>query len=1048
MALAYALLHPDKIELALQKGRSSYDEPLDMILGALGVASDLGAPAGQFLESRLKPFEGVLDKFKGWIEPSGPLGFLGGLFEGRVGVQDLPGLIDGFIQALGNGPSFKEALRSRLHAVIDALPDADSVHLAAYLREQFNDATGILEGPLKGGRQDAQAHRGFRSAVTMRQVFGPELEKVVSGAASFDIKAYLRQFLDDLLNRIDMPALENFSASLKGVYGRFGGLLHASVGLTASFSVSASAGGPQGMADKAPTLDDEAKPTPHPIGSALWWIDMITGIFTWFFMLWEIVRTGVDRAGLAAAQIIMLIWQTALVIVRAAAWKELNTLPEGVSWLFTDRGMLAINLFFRTLGSLYDAGDKKNWALAWAQSMLKFCSNIVNLRVIYWYVRSWLYFDLWKSDGKTKEVSLTRFFWAILGPMWVLSSLFGALVPAWEDFNLQDGIKQPRAMATLIVVLVVGLFVSYLLFRVMSGVIFDVKVAWDTINFCILAPAFVLTLVAGIIVLTSLRAGDTTMAQALFIVLMSLVGLFGVIGLWVIALAQVGWMNSFALHSLTISAALFLGGVLPYILWWYYCDDGRDKHKYFGRLDAATNCPYFLPFPKDDSWFCGQGMHGMFSHIYLAFPPTKSDNHYGYDFNTAQGDHALAARPGVVVNFNNQVPDNENPSALHSSTWWNEAANHVDVQHLSWVKGHDPGTDLERVLTRANYLHFMHERVWVDVGFRLEQGQHLADVDCTGVSALNHLHFHVREAQTGYELTLPVVFADQSLGRPRDFPFLIPLRYAFGDSNYVAGKPLSMAYYASDNPPPSLIPNRVRLLLTDAGTPAHHHFVDLDWRVLGKTAPALPPGLVTTEPEPAIAGTSVRNHVHTVTLSDLGQVLYLQTDNLTVVVSNADGHTHGFSRYDRRTTYGTSPAYSAPTWGVQIVNPPAGQLMATKPGPYRMLGDQLVVRVNGLATEYWLYGAQRAVVPASIALDRGLPAQASFNAAGTVPTSLPRTVLDSVAGLNRSLRASGAPFALRALPTIVIETRQRGRKRLAPGHVRRADAFGERFGRL
>ena len=1027
MALGYALLHPNRLELSIRTDGHNrvYDEMSDALFGVMGIGSDLGHGFEDYLQGRLQGIEQFVESLRPWLEPNGPLGWLRELIDGGGAVPDLGAVLDRLTSSLGSVAAFKDTLRATLYAFVDGLPDATSARLSVSLREQFDAFTAILETPMRDGRNDRTAHRGLRSAVTFRQVFGPYLEEVLSVGIELDVRRLLKKFIDDFLARFSAPDLDRFLQVVASFRAQFDGLIGAFGKLNASFSLSVSVDGPSGMADPPLTSASEALAVPHPPGHALWWIDLVTGVFCTFSTLWEMIRTrnwkGREFDGVL--NIIGILWQAVQTLMRAAFRDKFNLPTPGESdtaklfgnWFFTDQGNLAVNLLFRFLGSIHDmTRGPANWSLGFTPALMKYYSTTMNTRATYLTARSYWYFHARKQENATTPASLNRIIWAIWGPWWLFSSLFG-FMPAWEDFSLEQGLGEPRTIVTLILGMIVGPIAGYITLWQVSGKNPFTEIAMDVDwgTFILIAIVWAFGLLLGIIIIANLESPSKGGAWAGFIVVAALVVVPLVAMPFLFRNESAGTANKVFLHWLIIGAGLFVGGALPYFLWWFYIDDGRDK---VGAFDgkSADSSPYRLPYRSGENWMCGQGSHGLFSHYLVALDGAANDNHYSYDFNEGEDRPALAARGGIVTNL---VAGNPNGEAV---------GNNLDVHHMSWVPGHDPGTDLERVLTHTEYVHLSQNRAWAVVGDRIVQGYNLLDIDNTGRSALNHLHLNAAEFQRGTpEITYPMVFADSTIRAFRNFPLITSW---FSGGGHIDGKPMSMAFYESENTEVPPVLNPIRIQTAPAGVPPHSHIIEIDRRVVGTGA--FPASLtVRTRDDAPTAGVAAHSHTMTISQATLLEILRRRTPS-TFTTDDSAGHTHGFGAYGFGTFAGAAPVRQ-PT--LSIVNPPAGQLLATRPGPYRLVGDQLVIRVNDRATEYFLFGTHRPAIAADVALDRGIvPANRIFVAGSNyqIPAgSADDTARGTARLLSVQMRtaAGGPPIATRAVPTIAIETRRRGR---------------------
>lgn len=1116
MSLGYALLHRNRIQAALEAGprKASYDDLADFGFGIMG-AGDLGAALNEFARSRSQMFSDFIEQAQSpFTGPNGPFSFIQNLVN-RLGSAEGAGQLSGeLFTLLGqmSGPRLREQLRQWVDRLCAVIPELSGQALNRLLRDQVNDITAILEQPLRSGRRDVAAHRAFRAAVTMRQFISEGLDEAPWADAAFDLRGMLCQVLHQAIAEVDDEVISAFAQFTQSFQGEYGALLSASFSFSAGASVSVSTGGgPDGMPDPEPTFRDELKAVSHPEPGGIWGLDLATNILATFFLIWESVRTGnyADRAFDGFLSVITILWQVTHTIVRAAAAKEINRATDEtdagkifVNWLFSDQGNFGLNLLLRLFQSFHDGGGS-NWALSFAQRSLKYFTNVTIIRSIYYFARSaWYFTD--RATNRTAsdpdEVSLVRMLWAVWGPMSWLSAFF-SFFTAWEHFTLEKGLGKARTIVLLVLALLLGLVGGYLTLGLLANESpFGLSVYADWWTMGLVFAVWILALIAMIIILADLESGSKGAAIAGFVVFAVLI-IYGMIGLPFL-FGEDNTAEHFFLGSFIIFSSIFAAGVLPFFLWWFYVDDGRDKHDLFEGKNPASS-PYKLPYRAGENWLCGQGVHGIFSH----YPSDLSnaddfDNHYAYDFNEKENKNSLAARPGIVVDL---VKDNENGS---------DEANYVDVLHLDWAAGHDPGADQERVLTYATYYHLSKDRIYTDIGHRFVQGYHIADIDSTGRSAQHHLHFHVHEFQRRVwqnnwssdeprNVVVPIVFRDDSTRRFRNFPFLawIP------GGGHIPGKPLSMAYYTSENSEEGPLANPIVLSLEEAGATPHEHWLIIDRTALGSGP--LPASL-------SLRTTVNQRHAHEITLNraQLEQLVGMRVPT-GLNVSTVNGHAHAIighkylqptvsillstagkpehvhwlhidqralgwewgvipATFNFTTTSFTDPSGAShdhqvtldhqqlldilrrrripPNLQVNttnghrhtlrevrrfpsqpemtIVEPPRGQLLATTPAPYRLVGDQFVARVNERAIEYFFYGAQRPRLRGEIALDRGLSPADALNIGGT-NYSVPAATTDFTArgvveALNGVWRSGGLPVEARLEPVIVVETVQSG----------------------
>lgn len=1111
MSLGYALLHRNRIRLALEAGdrKRTYDDLADFAFGVMG-AGDLGSALQDFAQSRNQWFEGAVNGLRdGFLGESGPFSFVENLL-GRMGSPEgMADLAGGFLSTLGDpsGPGLKASLHEWVDKLCNALPDMSGQAANNLLKQQIDDITLILERPLLSGRRDIAAHRAFRAAVTMRQYVGEALEQAPWASADFDIKSLLCQLLHQVIGQIDdsqIAALGNFFSSFQDEYG---GFLNASFRFGGAASAS-SANGPQGMAGEGLCYLDEVKAAPHEDPGAIWGLDLATNILATFFMIWESVRSDnyKDRWFDGTLSVLTILWQGVHTLMRAAWPGEINRARGDDSggnifknWIFTDQGNFGLNLLIRLFQSFHD-GTASNWALSFAQRSLKYFSNVTIIRTIYYFARSVWYFQDRREnrgEGDPEQVSLVRILWAVWGPMsWI--SMFFSFFTSWDDFSLENG-WTARTIVLLVLGLVLGLVMGYVVLGVLADENpFAMSVYADWWTMSIVFASWILAVVALIIILADLESGSKGAAIGGFVAFAVLIvyGMIGLPTLW----GEDNTGEHFFLQSFLIFSSIFTSGVLPFFLWWFFIDDGRDKHSLFEGKDANTS-PYKLPYTKGENWLCGQGCHGIFSHIPSDLSTAKSyDNEYAYDFNEKENRHALVARNAIVLDV---VKDNENGS---------DSANSVDAMHTSWHEGHDPGTDDERVLTYSTYYHLSQNHVWVDVGHRLPQGMHLADIDSTGRSAQHHLHYHAEEYQRrvgntatppGDErrnTTVPIVFKDPSTHGFRNFPFLawVP------GKGHIEGKPLSMAYYTSDNEEQPPLVNPMAISLDEQGASPHEHWILIDKNLI-ENGP-LPESMT-------VRTTVAERHFHETTLSQtqLADLVRMREPS-GFQLSEANGHRHAFAgfKYIQDVVAILSTEKEEPedhthwltfnqnatgwNWGalpathtftlqaslsganahhheitldhgqlfdllrgrrlpaslettqvsghthrlrevrrfpsepeITIVEPMHAQLFAENPGPYNLVGDQMVIRINERATEFYFYGAHRPRLQGEIALDRGLDNTHGISIDGTVYSppapAADTTVQGSMVGLNAALTISAQA---RIEPVIVLETLRRG----------------------
>jgi hypothetical protein len=1038
MIIGHALLHRKKIQTALNADRKKrfMNETTDIAMGAIGSRDTILEGVDAYMQQKKAQLDELISKFDRFKSADGPFGNLLSMLGGNGEEFQLNTVIDGLrgVLQISGAREFREKANQFLDSFFDCLPDITSDSVQQFVRREFDSLTQIYEQPFLQGQRTAQAHKGFKAAATLRNAWGPAIEKLANIGTDFNYKEFLLNSIRDVINRLDDAQVEALLGNLRSIFEMIAPLIQASASLSGSISVNI--GGASGMPDPPPySFRDDVKAAPETEKKTVAWIfDFITGFFYLCMDIWESVRTRnyVGRGEDGFFSVLLIAWQATRVIVRGFAPNAINKdslSADGtdnnndgkkvLNWFFTDEADLAINLFFRFLGSIRDMtqGAPSNWGLSFAMRMLKYYTNSVNMRAPYWWVRALKFFKDWETNGwtgsdsnrKRAEVPFGRAAWMMWGPMWFFSSIMG-MIPSWEDFSLANGIGTARTLGPLITAIVVSLALGYVFLGVFSGVApGNLPLKADWVTQLIMGIFWLLAMLAGIFILSDLESEKQGLAVGLFAAFASLIG----VGLIIMLFSLIFWnkpeaptTHNVGVHTFLLLGGLFLAIIMPFFSWWFYIQDGRDAMGVFNGMDAATS-PYLLPYPQDENWLCGQGVHGIFSHLYSS-PTDSGDNHYAYDFNEGENSPARAARDCIVMEVLDSNPNEK------------DKQNDIYVLNPRWVAGHDPGTDDERVITHSVYIHLSQGRAWTDLGHRLSQGYHLLDIDSTGISAQHHLHFHSEDYQRGIDKTVPVVFRDSSTHQVRAF---FPLSMIPGKGD-IHGKPLSFCYYISDNAENPVLVNPVIIYIPDATSTLHTLAVDV--RRLG-TAVTGPVTLFTT-PDPS------DQHFHSITLnaSQIDRILRLK-DISDISLDPANGHTHPLHSHDRRP--GTNLIYKD---NFEVQTPYYGHILAAKPGFYCCAGDQFVARINDRATEYFFFGAHRPTLMGEIAVDGGfrdadrfvITSSATSTATVTPsPNPAPTDVRGYCDWLNAAMQTAppgNHATIAQAIPVIVIETVQRG----------------------
>ena len=228
MSLGYALLHRNRIRLALESGerKRTYDDLADFAFGVMG-AGDLGSALQDFAQSRNQWFEGTVNGLRdSFLGESGPFSFVENLLDRMGSPEGMADLAGDLFSTLGDvsGVGLKASLHEWVDKLCIALPNMSGQGANNLLKQQIDDITLILEQPLLSGRRDIAAHRAFRAAVTMRQYVGEALEQAPWASADFDIKTLLCQMLHQVIDQIEdsqTAELGNFFSSFQSEYGGF-----------------------------------------------------------------------------------------------------------------------------------------------------------------------------------------------------------------------------------------------------------------------------------------------------------------------------------------------------------------------------------------------------------------------------------------------------------------------------------------------------------------------------------------------------------------------------------------------------------------------------------------------------------------------------------------------------------------------------------------------------------------------------------------------------------------------------------------------------------
>ena len=878
MALGHALLHPGRLRQALNADAKADNMTAgaDIALAMAGFG-DPGPAAEAWAAGVAQRFQPLGEKL-GRIAENGPLAAL------LRPLSDEADILQRRFESLLNTAATldADALRRALTALIDeilaVLPDLRMRSLRDVVHTEINAALGILEQPLRDGRRDAAAHRAFRTAAEIRRRLSRLEEELPPGVGDLDLKVILRAQALRVLNALDATGLGALTAQLAAFRTEFGPLFSALSRLSVRVEVRAE--GPQTMATGNPDYTDEPKVTPFPRGHPLWLVDLITGAFACFNLLWETIRTrNFSGRGLdGAASVLLLIWQIARMVVRIGWPNQLSDAASGKQWLFSDQGDFVMSVGLRFLMAFHEIGTDTNFVGSVLIRALKHVTAVSQPRMIYQWTRALWYLDSWKKapEATRADPDFLRVFWAAWGSQWATASL-GGLFPPWEDFHLEG--PPGSLLASLIIALALGAGGSVFTLTKLA----DWRVAEAPFWTRVIISAF--TVVAVVLVaflLAGLESGDSGLAVVLLIV-------FAILLVAPLALTFLKPESAGFTYWLIITTQVLLAATVPFALWWVYIDDGRDKPGLFdGLKERVDSSPYRLPYPEGENWMCSQGTHGIFSHHTYDEDATDNNeisesNHYAYDFNENEGKTVVAARDGIVISV-----DDHNPNR-------GEDPNSLDVMHLGWHPDHDSGTNDERQLNAGTYFHVLQHSIAPALNQPIARGQQVALVDSTGRSAQHHIHFAAMEHQRAGDTTtrplrrsLPFVFGDESTKQRRQYPLLGWI----GGKGKIAGKPIAYAFYESDNAPPrSAIATSLEFSLAEpnTGTPHFHRVV-------------LPASVVAAAGDAVIMAQPSFGHTHEVSvpramIDDLLRGASSWPAAGLVVAPGPDGHTHPALRF-------------------------------------------------------------------------------------------------------------------------------------------------------
>ena len=267
------------------------------------------------------------------------------------------------------------------------------------------------------------------------------------------------------------------------------------------------------------------------------------------------------------------------------------------------------------------------------------------------------------------------------------------------------------------------------------------------------------------------------------------------------------------------------------------------------------------------------------------------------------------------------------------------------------------------------------------LGQLVRRGVHIAELDDTGNSAMEHLHFHSDATSGTTDVNLPIVFRD--VGTMRSTTFVTSDTAVSERCRSLRWTSRCHSRHTGPHPHPA------RRRLRPAGRRDH--------------------------PASVTVSTDGPGHRHELTLTaDQIRQLLRHRDVVGVASTSVGGHSHataGYGALRHERGAGRARRHAAA---------PAGRLVARRPTPLNLLGEQLYVRVDGRATEWFTWGEHRPRAPAGdVTLDRGCRRGALSSDDGDP------AVATHVMARSAARALSTGDVAVRVVPVLVLETRQR-----------------------
>ena len=292
MSLGYALLHPNRLEAAVQAKteKRGFDAAFDIICGALGI-DGLDVELEALFERQATELEGLAARIETLVQPGQPLAGFKAFAEIDISTPD------GLLEPVNKLLDFLESAESAqisvnvmpvVDAFLDAAPSLDFEVVGSFVTERVDEMIGLLKTPLRQGRKDLAAIRAYRAAMTIRCLLDPLYQRI-EALGRINLRALIRETIVTLLAGLDGVSFEPLRAAIGTLRAEFGGLIGAVLKCSGSASFGA---GVETQTEPALDYRDELKAQPHTAtNEPLRWLDFSMNLLSLFNLVWEFNRT-------------------------------------------------------------------------------------------------------------------------------------------------------------------------------------------------------------------------------------------------------------------------------------------------------------------------------------------------------------------------------------------------------------------------------------------------------------------------------------------------------------------------------------------------------------------------------------------------------------------------------------------------------------------------------------------------------------------------------------------------------------------------------------